>query len=143
MSIFKDKRNRFTVSQKQLDSARKEIVFEIIKEGELVLKEILFDKKFESPNTLRVHLTGKFFNVLLIKNNDWTVLGSFDVSEYFELRDKKVLESFELLFGSTLGPGERIAISKGEGYIMSNLIRYTHKCLKTLGLMTKYVLEEE
>lgn len=37
----------------------------------------------------------------------------------------------------------KIAILKGEGYIMSNLIRYTNKCLNTLGLMTKYVLEEE
>lgn len=36
-----------------------------------------------------------------------------------------------------------IAISKGEGYVMSNLIRYTHKCLNTLDFMTKYVLEEE
>ena len=99
LSIFKDNRNRLSVSQKKLDSDRIQIVFEIIKEGESVLKEILFDKKLKSPNTLRVHLTGKFFNVLLIKNNDWTVLGSFDVSEYFELRDKKVLESFKLLFG--------------------------------------------
>ena len=37
----------------------------------------------------------------------------------------------------------KIAISKGEGYVMSNLIKYAHKCLNTLGLMTKYVLEEE
>ena len=37
----------------------------------------------------------------------------------------------------------KIAITKGEGYIMSNLIRYTSKCLETLGLMTKYVLQEE
>ena len=37
----------------------------------------------------------------------------------------------------------KIAIIKGEGYVMSNLIRYMHKCLNTLGLMTKNVLEEE
>ena len=104
LSIFKDNWNRLIISQNQIDSESKQIVFEIFKEGELVLKEILFDdKKLKSPNTLRVHLTGKFVNILLIKNNDWTVLGSFDVSEYFELRDKKILESFELFFGSTLG----------------------------------------
>lgn len=36
-----------------------------------------------------------------------------------------------------------IAVAKGEGYVMSNLIKYTHKCLKTLDFMTKYMLEEE
>ena len=129
LSIFKDNRNRLSVSQKKLDSDRIQIVFEIIKKGESVLKEILFDKMLKSPNTLRVHLTGKFFNVLLIKYNDWSVLGSFDVSEYFELRDKKVLESFELLFGSTLGPGERIAISKGEQYLTTGTAQADPKIL--------------
>ncbi len=37
----------------------------------------------------------------------------------------------------------KIALSKGEGYVMSKLIKYTQKCLNTLGLLTKYVLEEE
>ena len=129
LSIFKDNWNRFIVSQNQIDSESKQIVFEIIKEGELVLKEILFDKKLKSPNTLRVHLTGKFVNILLIKNNDWTVLGSFDVSEYFELRDKKILESFELFFGSTLGSGERITISKGEQYLTTGTAQADPKIL--------------
>jgi len=129
LSIFKDNRNRISVSQKQLDSESKQIVFEIFKEGELVLNEVLFEKKLKSPNTLRVHLTGKFLNVLLIKNNDWTVLGSFEVSEYFELRDKKILESFELFFGSTLGPGERISISKGEQYLTTGTAQADPKIL--------------
>lgn len=59
LSIFKDNRNRLTVSQNQIDPESKQIVFEIFKEGESVLKEILFGKKLKSPNTLRVHLTGK------------------------------------------------------------------------------------
>ena len=37
----------------------------------------------------------------------------------------------------------RISILKLEGYVMSNLVRYTNKCLNTLEFMTKYVLEEE
>lgn len=129
LSIFKDNRKRLTVSQNQIDPESKQIVFEIFKEGESVLKEILFNKKLKSPNTLRVHLTGKFVNILLIKNNDWTILGSFDVSEYFELRDKKVLESFELFFGSTLGSRERIAISKGEQYLTTGTAQADPKIL--------------
>jgi hypothetical protein len=38
---------------------------------------------------------------------------------------------------------EKIALSKGEGYLMSNLIKYADKCHKTLNFMTKYLLEEE
>ena len=45
-----------------------------------------------------------------------------------------------LIIAST---GRKNCHFKGEGYVMSNLIKYVHKCLNTLGLMTKYVLEEE
>tara|TARA_Y100001978_G_scaffold141115_1_gene126302 strand:+ start:226 stop:543 length:318 start_codon:yes stop_codon:yes gene_type:complete len=37
---------------------------------------------------------------------------------------------------------EKIALSKGEGLIMSKLIKYANKCHKTLNLMTNYLLEE-
>ena len=38
---------------------------------------------------------------------------------------------------------EKIALAKGEGYVMSNLIKYADKCINTLNFMTKYLLEEE
>ena len=38
---------------------------------------------------------------------------------------------------------EKIALTKGEGYIISNLIKYADKCHKTLHFMTKYLLEKE
>ena len=38
---------------------------------------------------------------------------------------------------------EKIALSKGEGLIMSKLIKYANKCHKTLNLMTNYFLEEK
>ena len=37
---------------------------------------------------------------------------------------------------------EKIAVSKGEGYVMSNLIKYADKCHKTLNFMTRYMLDE-
>ena len=51
--------------------------------------------------------------------------------------------AWEINFDYCSNWSNKIAISKGEGYVMSNLIRYTQKCLNTLRLMTKYVLEEE
>ena len=38
---------------------------------------------------------------------------------------------------------EKIALSKGEGLVMSKLIKYADKCHQTLNFMTKYLLEEE
>ena len=38
---------------------------------------------------------------------------------------------------------EKIALSKGEGYVMSNLIKYADKCHKTLNFMSIYLLEED
>ena len=38
---------------------------------------------------------------------------------------------------------EKIALSKGEGLVMSKLIKYVNKCHQTLNFMTKYLLEEE
>ena len=38
---------------------------------------------------------------------------------------------------------ENIALTKGEGLVMSNLIKYADKCMKTLQFMTKYMLDEK
>ena len=35
---------------------------------------------------------------------------------------------------------EKIALSKGEGYVMSKLIKYADKCHKTLNFMTNFLL---
>ena len=37
---------------------------------------------------------------------------------------------------------EKIALSKGEGLVMSKLIKYSNKCHQTLNIMTKYLLNE-
>ena len=38
---------------------------------------------------------------------------------------------------------EKIAISKGEGLVMSKLIKYADKCHKTLKFMSIYLLKED
>jgi len=37
---------------------------------------------------------------------------------------------------------EQIAKSKGDGLVMSKLIKYADKCMNTLNFMTKYMLDE-
>ena len=117
LSIFKDKDNQLIVSQSFLGSNKKEILFEVIKGGSVLVKKTLLRTVFKSPNTIRLHLTGKFINILFLKNSNWTVLGSFDIKEYFELRDKKILADFNILVGAKLGKNENITISKVEQYL--------------------------
>ena len=37
----------------------------------------------------------------------------------------------------------KLALSKGEGFVMSKLVKYANKCHHTLNLMTQYLLEEK
>lgn len=84
-------------------------------------------------------------------NKDWDskITSKVDVETFWK-RVKKIREikygkdsTWDVNFEYCSNWSTRTAISKGEGYIMSNLLSYTHKCLNTLRLMTKYVLEEE
>ena len=96
---------------------------------------------------------GSFFTSIyseeLDKERDTKITTKVDVETFWK-QLKKIREikygkdsDWEINFDYCSNWSNKIAISKGEGYIMSNLIRYTHKCLETLGLMTKNVLEEE
>lgn len=117
LSFYKDEDNRFVISQGDFDSGNKKVTLEIFKNGSPVLHQTLSEEGVIAPSTLRVHLAGKYLNVLLVKNEEWKVLGSFDVSEHFELRDKSILEQFTLMAGARLGSGESISISKLEQYL--------------------------
>ena len=46
-------------------------------------------------------------------------MGSFDIEEFFELRDKNILADFNILVGAKLGKSENIVISKVEQYLTS------------------------
>lgn len=129
LSFYQDKDNRFVITQNDVDAENKRISLEVFKKGESVLSEILSEEGTKAPNTLRVHLTGKFLNVLLVKNMEWTVLGSFDVSEHFELRDKLVLEKFSVMTGARLGSGESISISKVEQFLTTGTAQADPKVL--------------
>jgi len=117
LSLYQDQDNRFVITQNDVDSENRKITLEIFKNGSSLLNQTLSDEGVRAPNTLRVHLTGKYLNVLIVKEEKWTVLGSFDVAEYFELRDKSILEAFSVLVGARLGSGESISISRLEQYL--------------------------
>lgn len=117
LSFYKDKGNRFVITQRDFDSGSKKVILEIIKNGATVFHQTLPVEGIVAPNTLRVHLAGKYLNILLVKNEEWIVLGSFDVSEHFELRDKSILEQFTLIAGAKLGNGDSFTISKLEQYL--------------------------
>lgn len=129
LSLYRDEDNRFVIDQRDIDAGNKHITLEIFKNGSSVFNHILSEEGITTPNTLRVHLTAKFINVLIIKNEEWTVLGSFDVAEYFELRDKSMLETFSLMAGARLGSGESIFLSKVEQYLTTGTAQADPKVL--------------
>ncbi len=117
LSFYKDKDNRIVVSQNDIDAENKQITLQVMKNGRSVLSQTLSKEGIAAPNTLRVHLTGKYLNILLVKNEKWTCLSSLDIAEHFELRDKSVIEIFSLCAGASLGSGESISISRLEQYL--------------------------
>jgi len=129
LSFYQDKDNSIVITQGDVDAENKKITLEIFKNSASVFNQTLSDKGVEAPNTLRVHLAGKYLNVLIVKNEKWTVLGSFDVSKYFELRDKSILEKFSLMAGAKLGSGESIAISKLAQYLTTGTAQADPKVL--------------
>ncbi len=80
---------------------------------------------------------------------DKNITTKVDVESFW----KQVKETREIKYGRDEGWdknmdycsywSENIALTKGEGLVMSNLITYADKCMNTLNLMTKYVLEKE
>jgi hypothetical protein len=129
LSLYKDQGNRIVISQRVVDAENNKISLTILKDGSSVFNQTLSNKGVNAPNTLRVHLAGKYLNVLIVKNEKWTVLGSFDVAEYFELRDKSILETFTVLAGARLGSGESISISKLEQYLTTGTAQADPKVL--------------
>ena len=96
---------------------------------------------------------GSFFTPIyseeLDKERDTKITTKVDVETFWK-QLKKIREikygkdlALEINFDYCSNWSSKIATLKEEGYVMSNLIRYTSKCLRTLGLMTKYVLQEE
>ena len=94
-------------------------------------------------------LSGAFLISANAEQWDKNITTKIDVESFW----KQVKETREIKYGKDPSWdknmdycsyfAEKIALSKGEGYLMSNLIKYADKCHKTLNFMTKYLLEEE
>ncbi len=110
-------------------------------------------KKLSSKLFIFFLIFGSFFTPMYSeesnKERDAQITTKIDVETFWK-QVKKIRESkygkdsaWDINFDYCSNWSSKIAIIKGEGYVMSNLIRYTNRCLDTLGLMTKYVLEKE
>ena len=114
---------------------------------------VLIMKKLSSELFVFFIIIGSFFKPVYSEewNKEWDekITTKIDVETFW----KQVKKTREIKYGKDQtwdknfdycsNWSSKIAISKGEGYVMSNLIKYTLKCLNTLDLMTKYILEEE
>ena len=106
-------------------------------------------KLFSSKLILFSLISGSLLTPVYSEKLDEKITSNVDIQTFW----KKVKETREIKYGKDEGWdknmdycsywSENIALTKGEGLVMSNLIKYADKCMKTLNLMTKYVLEKE
>ena len=106
-------------------------------------------KLFSSKLILFSLISSSLLTPVYSEKWDEKITSKVDVETFW----KKLKETREIKYGKDEGWdknmdycsywSENIAITKGEGLVMANLIKYADKCMKTLNFMTKYVLEEE
>ena len=98
---------------------------------------------------LIISLISPFFITANAEQWDKNITTKIDVESFW----KQVKETREIKYGvdpswdKNMDYGsyfaEKIALSKGEGLIMSKLMKYANKCHKTLNFMTNFLLEEK
>ena len=106
-------------------------------------------KLFSSKLILFSFISGSILTPVYSEKWDKNITTKIDVQTFW----KQVKETREIKYGKDEGwdkkmdycsyLSENIALSKGEGLVMSKLIKYADKCMNTLNFMTQYVLEEE
>ena len=98
---------------------------------------------------LIIFFVSPFFITSKAEQWDKNITTKVDVESFWnqlkEIREKKygVDKDWDKNMDYCSHFAEKIALSKGEGLIMSKLIKYANKCHKTLNLMTNYFLEEK
>ena len=106
-------------------------------------------KLFSSKLILFYLISGSLLTPVYSEKWDEKITSKVDVETFW----KQVKETRKIKYGKDEGWeknmdycsywSENIALKKGEGLVMSNLIKYADKCMNTLNFMNKYVLEEE
>ena len=105
-------------------------------------------KPFSSKLILFSLISGSLLTPVYSEKWDKNITSKIDVQTFW----KQVKETREIKYGKDEGWdknmdycsywSENIALTKGEGLVMSNLIKYADKCMNTLNFMTKYMLDE-
>ena len=119
LALQQDRDNRILIVQRDAGAADSSCSLEIFKDGESVLFRCLADKAMAPPYVIRCHLTGKYLNVMRVKDGDAALLASIDISAFFDLRDSSVISRFSVLAGARLGGGEGLEITAVEQFLPS------------------------
>lgn len=116
ISLFTDINNRMHFVQRDIDSDKKSLFFEILKDGKSVCYNILLKEGVAPPNTLRMQLKGSSLEFSLVKGGECTVLKTIRTDKYFDLNDPAVLNSFFVCAGAKLRGGESVSFTRFEQY---------------------------
>ena len=101
------------------------------------------------PKFIILSLCSPFFLTANSEKGDKNIRTKVDVKSFWN----QIKKTREIKYGVDKGWdknmdycsyfAEKIALSHGEGLVVSNLIKYVNKCHYTLNLITKYMLQEE
>lgn len=94
-------------------------ILQVKKNGNYVLNKTLYYPENmipEEPYTVRAHWAGQFLGIWLVKDGKPYLMGTEDISPYFDMRDETVFPNFQVYMGTTLTPGAEISISSFRNY---------------------------
>ena len=122
MMFYKDDNNKIIISQQGADSATDEYTYTVYKNGMVVNKTTVSNTAVNGPYTMRVRTNGRYIVLWRMVNGTLSYFSPrLQISDWFDLRDPAVLDSFSVYVGAKLAPGESIKISGASQYLTNGV----------------------
>ena len=122
MMFYKDDNNKIIISQQGADSATDEYTYTVYKNGQVVNKTTVSNTAVTGPYTMRVRTNGRYIVLWRMVNGTLSYFSPrLQISDWFDLRDPAVLNSFSVYVGAKLAPGESIKISGASQYLTNGV----------------------
>jgi hypothetical protein len=122
MMFYKDDNNKIIISQQGADSATDEYTYTVYKNGQVVNKTTVSNTAVTGPYTMRVRTNGRYIVLWRMVNGTLSYFSPrLQISDWFDLRDPAVFNSFSVYVGAKLAPGESIKISGASQYLTNGV----------------------
>lgn len=118
MMFYKDDGNKIVISQQDFNSTIKNYTYTVYKNGAVVNTTTVSSAAATEPYTMRVRTNGRYIVLWRMVNGALSYFSPrLQISDWFDLRDPAVLNSFTVYVGAKLAPGENVKISGARQYL--------------------------